>query len=427
MTPATLGAALLVLMQTKDPLAGLPGPEGPAAQKVRALGDHGWINLGSPAADPRWGKARGRSWSSRMAYAPNLRIAFTFGEGVHGWWNRENNRNMDDLWAYDIHGHRWICLYPGTDVKNIDLHLDADGFEADKDGHRIPVTQLGHGYELVTFDTDLARFMFMPGNSAEWQGGPFGERRKVWLGITGSQDVLRLRGMPTHNSPWGFDVRTGQWSIRKVQGPWPSSHLGDLLVYVPTMKKAFFWRGGEKGIWLYDAAANTWTAVQPQGPPPPFGIEPVACLDTQRGRIYLGGGRYPQSKTHGFWCYDLKSNAWIDLQPKGAPCGGSTFFSTNLAAMNYDSSNDVVVLTYHVNHEGIKKGQGLYIYDPSKNTWTDNPQPFPGEFLRPNDCLHSFYSPEFNAHFYHLAGDSTDNGLMWAYRHGAGRVQPLRK
>ena len=51
------------------------------------------------------GKGRGRSWSSRMAYAPDLRAGFLFGEGVHAWWNKDNDRYMDDLFAYDIMAH----------------------------------------------------------------------------------------------------------------------------------------------------------------------------------------------------------------------------------------------------------------------------------------------------------------------------------
>lgn len=39
-------------------------------------------------------------------------------------------------------------------------------------------------------------------------------------------------------------------------------------------------------------------------PKPPFGIEPLACLDPKRERIYLAGGSYPVSTgPHAFWCY----------------------------------------------------------------------------------------------------------------------------
>ena len=45
----------------KGPLAGPPSPPGPHIDKIKALGDNEWLSLGSPAADPKWGKARGRS------------------------------------------------------------------------------------------------------------------------------------------------------------------------------------------------------------------------------------------------------------------------------------------------------------------------------------------------------------------------------
>jgi hypothetical protein len=76
---------------------------------VETLAENTRLNLGSPAADPRWGKGRGRSWGAHMPYAPDLKAAFLFGEGVHNWWNRQNNRYVDDLFAYDVHGHRWVC------------------------------------------------------------------------------------------------------------------------------------------------------------------------------------------------------------------------------------------------------------------------------------------------------------------------------
>src|SRR5687768_10677684 len=69
----------------KGPLADLPSRPGGHVEKIKALGDNEWLNLGAPAADPTWGKARGRSWSSNMPFAPDVRGAFVFGEGVHAY------------------------------------------------------------------------------------------------------------------------------------------------------------------------------------------------------------------------------------------------------------------------------------------------------------------------------------------------------
>jgi hypothetical protein len=141
MAALALASGSTAAEENKSPLAGLPSASGAHVDKIKALPDNTWLNLGSPAADPKWGKGRGRGWSSRMAYAPDLKGAFLFGEGVHCWYNQQNNRYMDDLFVYDIPAHRWVCAYPGTDVMNYDLTLDRNGFEVDKDGRPVPVGQ----------------------------------------------------------------------------------------------------------------------------------------------------------------------------------------------------------------------------------------------------------------------------------------------
>ena len=53
-------AALTVAMtafaqEKKTPLADLPSKPGPHIEKIKALGDNEWLNLGAPAADPKGG------------------------------------------------------------------------------------------------------------------------------------------------------------------------------------------------------------------------------------------------------------------------------------------------------------------------------------------------------------------------------------
>lgn len=97
---------------------------------IRAMQPGTWLDLGAPRADPRWGRARGRAWTSKMAFSEALGGAFLFGEGVHGWSNPLNGRYMDGLWLYDVNAHRWVALYPGTDTRAPPrLQLTPDGFE----------------------------------------------------------------------------------------------------------------------------------------------------------------------------------------------------------------------------------------------------------------------------------------------------------
>jgi hypothetical protein len=395
--------------RSKPPPGGLPSAPGKHIDKVKALADNTWLNLGSPAADPKWGKGRGRSWSARMAYAPDLRAAFLCGEGVHVWWNRQNHRYMDDLFVYDVMAHRWICAYPGTEVTTVRLKLDANGFEVDDNGRPVPVAQLTHGYEQLTYDTDLKRLMFMPGSSQDWQASPFGKRRLAW-GAKG-------QGLPDNCSPWLYDVRSGRWNLRKVLGAWPvrsAVPLGKTFVYVPAIKKAFFWNPPLQEAWLYDPRKHTWANLKPKGLPAPINIDKVACLDPKRGRIYLGGNK-------DLWCYDLKENAFIDLKPRGkAPrtSDGYIFgpFSTSRAVMNYDVANDVVVLFYHdnVGPNTARKERGVFVYDPRANAWAQAPLAVPRQFCK---CPSSFYDPVLNAHFIHCAGDSAADGVMLVYRY----------
>jgi hypothetical protein len=415
------GSGVVTAEGPRGPLAGLPGKPGPHIEKVKALNDNEWLNLGAPEADPKWGKGRGRSWGARMPYAPDLRAAFLFGGGVHCWWNQENNRFMDDLFAYDVNGHRWVCVHPGSDVKNLLLKMDANGFEVNQDGHPVPVAQLGHGYEQITYDTDRKKFMFMPAGTSDFLCAPLIERRKLWGG------GYPWPYTPNQCSPWMYNVATDRFEIQKTQGPAPRSALGDILVYLPSMKKLFYWRGREKTVWLYDPQGNTWANLKPKGPPPPFGIDANACLDSKRGRIYFGGGHYPVAQDHAFWCYDIESNAWVDLEPKGKPCRGCNRYGTNKAVMNYDATSDTVVLIFHrwemAPADGeVKPGpesRGIYTYHPGTNTWSETPLAMPKE-KELGACLNSFYSPELNAHFVHGAGDSQDNGVMWVYRYKKG-------
>ena len=103
-------------------------------------------------------------------------------------------------------------------------------------------------------------------------------------------------------------------------------------------------------------------------------------------------------------------------QPKGAPCHGSNSYPTHTAAMQYDPASDVVIL---FRYGGKAEERGIFIYDAAANAWSEAAQGFPGKW---GECTNAFYDPLLNAHFFHIAGDSDDNGTVWVYRHK--RAQP---
>ncbi len=395
--------AVLLLQESAGPLAGLPGAEGPHVSKIRALAAKGWLELGAPAPDPKWGRAPGRSWTTPMTYAPELRGAFLSGEGVHGY-TKPNGRYMDDFWFYDVLGHRWICVYPGADTKTLSLKLNADGFEVTADGEFVPVAQQVHGYQMNTYDTDLRRFMSMPNLHGYWKKDL--PQRKDWL-----------QPAPSDASPWFFDTKSGKWNRRKTGTPAPQSSFGDTLHYIPSMKKAFFARAS-KQVWFYDTASNRWEKPPVSGTPPPFGIEAVSCYDPKRHRIYIGGGIYPPvpDGSNALWIFDLKTNTWSDPKPQGAPCRGSNRYTTRNALMVYDSKADVVRLVHCPPEESRIEQMGVFTYDPEANAWTSEPVPLADTLARDRKVKNGFYCPDLDAIVLHSAGDSRDDGVIWVYR-----------
>jgi hypothetical protein len=399
LTAALLGLPALAGEERKGPLAALPSAPGPHVEKIKALGDNAWLKLGAPAPDPKWGKARGRSWCPHMPYAPELKAAFFAGEGVHEF-IKPDGRDMGDYWVYDLNAHSWICLFPGANPKTFTVKLDANGFEVDADGQLVPLAQLAHAYEQVVYDPDRKKFMFMPTVVTNaWTA-----RRKIWGG----------KYMAENCSPWMYDAATGRFELQKVKGFAPDYSYSNVCEYIPSLKKMVYIQVKSVAS-LYDPGTNTWTSLKPSGPRVPFGIDASACLDTKRERIYFGGGYYDVAPagTNAFWCYDVKTNAWMDLQPKGKPCGGKNRFGPDTTIMNYDSANDAVVMFNHNYGDDKPDGyRGIFVYDPSTNAWSDLSLP---KEIR--DHCNSFYSPDLNAHFIHTAGDSADNGTMWVYRY----------
>jgi hypothetical protein len=410
---ASLTVGLPVSAQgTKGPIADLPSRPGAHVEKIKAMGDNEWLNLGSPAPDPRWGKARGRSWGAKaLVLAPDKRGAFLFGEGVHAY-VKPDGHVMDDLWFYDINAHAWTCLYPGTDtktftrrVKDRQLLLDENGQLIDDEEQPIPVHTLVHAWGYLTYDSDRKKFAFL-----SWNG--LGNRiPRYFLGGEDQMDEgLKLleEGLKGKKkrvySPWFYDVASGKFerspainSTAIDAGGFPQFH------YLPS-KRQFFAVGSDT-VAIYDPAKNGWSDTKPKGPSPK-GYDACGCYDSRRGRFYRNDG--DDSKGEGLMAYDIEGNSWSHLKPTGtAPPPANT----NAAFYEYDARLDIVVA---IHFKG--RSPGVFVYDPNTNSWAD-PIPFPADVPRFHFAANTFFDPELNAYFCHVAGDSQDDGVMWVYRY----------
>ena len=405
--PATAAPAKA---ERKGPLARLPSAPGPHLEKVKALGDNQWVNLGSPAADPNWGKAPGRSWGAKMPFASDLRGAFLTGEGPHGF-IKPDGYLMDDLWFYDINAHRWICVYPGMEAKNFTqrvkdkkLKIDDNGLLINKDGEPLPQHTMIHAYASVTYDPDTGRFAWMFGGSG-------GDYLNGLDSKGGTEGLNLLRAQPgkwndpsKSYSPWFYDTVAGKFDcyVLAEKGPGVRAEFGSTMLYIDSRKQYFL-----PPQLFFDPAARKWISSRAKGPQP-TGIDHSSCYDPKRDRVYMGGGGYNgvTKPVDNFFIYDVKTATWTKANPTGKfPLN----FTSNGAFFNYDSVNDAVVLMKDW-------GKEIYVYNPETNAWAE-PLTTPKGLGYDAGTGNGFYDPELNAFFCHFAGDGVPNGTMWAYRY----------
>ncbi len=394
----------------KGPLADLPSKPGAHIEKIKAMGDNQWLNLGAPAADPKWGKARGSSWGAKaLILAPDKRGAFLFGEGVHGY-VKPDGHSMDDLWFYDINKHGWMCLYPGMNtktftqrVKDKELVIDDDGQLIDSHKQPIPLHTLVHAWGYLTYDSDRKKFAFV-----SWGNNPIpryflGGEKLMDEGLKLLEEQLKAKKKSVF-SPWFYDVASGRFEQSPAKNTTPINAGGFPQLHYLQSKKQFFAVGSDT-VAIFDPAKNQWTDAKPKGPAPK-GYDSCGCYDSKRNRIYRNDG--DGSKNEGLMAYDIEANSWSHLKPTGTAPGAA---NTNAAFYEYDARLDVVVA---IHFKG--KTTGIFVYDPKMDSWAD-PLPFPADGPKFQFAANTCYDRELNVHFCHVAGDSNDNGVMWVYRH----------
>lgn len=400
---------LLTLGPPHGPLAGMPSPPGPHIAAIAALGDDAWLDLGVPAADPAHGLATGREYTPRMAWASDLKGAFLTGEGEHGYVDPATRRYVDDVWFYDLPGNRWVCVKPGSHVDTLSLALDRHDFEVDASGQPVPVAQLGHGYEFVTYDEARGRFFMQPCPNTYWVPS-LGPRRLTWL----LDPNLPLRQI---HCGWVFDAAAGRWDRRPVGTPVPAfNHAARAMAvqYLPSQHAVWLWDTGpanRRKVWLFDTATFTWRDVDTVNDGPAVQGHGVTCHDPVHDRVYYYG--VDASGTPRLWRYDVAARRWSDTGAAGVP-PARVIYTTAFAGMTYDVRGDRVLM------KGSGSGYPVFhVYDPATNAFDPTPV-VPPPALQPyfrwahvNAC----YAPEFNVHVLHVAPSGSGTGRVLVYRY----------
>ncbi len=417
--------------QRKGPLKDLPSePKGEHLEKIKALGDNEWVELGRPEADPKWGTACGRSWAPLMPYAPEMRGAFLTGEGPHGH-IKSDGYGMDDVWFYDANQHRWICVYPGTPARggySETISIDPEtGFEVDKDGNPVPVAVGVHAYMQVTYDTD--RKALMRTTCGSYLGAKIKGRKeaqdaykeaKKKQEAEESEDDKKAKSKKNFTTPWIYNTVEDRWEIYRVEKPHRRFKIGGFgatLVYVPSVKKAFGFRKRSYPFGWYDPEKREWSTIGRKGKTPPWDMDSNVCYDSKRDCIYMGGGIFPVIKEgSALYKFDVQTETFAHLEPEGRPTAQS--YSSNRAMFLYDSVNDAAVLFHHRVKKKRGEVAGIYAYHPEENKWvTVSEEPEAMTRKRPNAYWNGFYDPELNVFFLHVGTDGRANGSMWAYRY----------
>lgn len=391
------------------PLTGLPSAGGAHLAALQSLGDDAWLDLGVPAADPTYGLATGRGYTPRLAPADHLGGAFFTGEGRHGYVIPTTNRYVDDVWFYDLNAHRWICVKPGSHTPTLNLRLNPDRFEVDANNDVIPVAQLGHGYELVTYDEDRRAFLMLAAPNTYWQNAM--PQRVSWLGspsLPASQSA----------SPWLFETATGKWRRKPPGSPRPSFNVagrGMIAHYVERERAVWCWDSNSpRMVWYFDSTGYTWRNLfLPDGPA--VAGNGVSCIDRERGRIYYFAVDAARTAFR-LWYYDVASAEWVDTQATGMPAlAGRSIYVSSYGGLTFDeTSRKVVVRLPQSGHYY----PSFYAFDPATGAFEASPRVPPTAFqpLFRWGSVNAFYARDLNAHVFHIASEGNSTGRFLAYR-----------
>ena len=132
--------------------------------------------------------------------------------------------------------------------------------------------------------------------------------------------------------------------------------------------------------------------MKPKGPPPPFGIDPTACYDTRRNRIYMGGGSYPVAKgPNALWVYDVASRHVDRPQAQRELLRRFEQLQQQHCHDDVRSGQRRVVINRHDAEPGTQEN-GIWVYDPTSNAWEDHPRPFPNG-AQWKGQVNAFYDP----------------------------------
>jgi uncharacterized protein YjdB len=377
---------------------------------------------------------------SGTTFDSNHSTIISFGGGHANW-------SCNAVWAFDILNGGWhkisvedciasttysaatigFCKAHVSEPSYIGIWSASSTFPASDNR---PISR--HTYSSVHFDPALG--VMVVGGGSTWSQESSGDCPQTTADLWNDVGDSCNDGGCYHNGPadtWQFTPPsslsgTGTWayqgsSYSQLSATWHYNSNATTFNetwagYDTTYNKVIALDGYGAGVYIYDPSksfASAWSKEGTSGIPTLATDANAFTWDSKRKFLY-----YYNAKAQQLWAYTpsyvtggtYTARTWTQLnnssnQPSTL-VGGSDYG----ASISYDSLNDIVLF--------IGYNAGIWIYNPSTNTWTQQ-----SSSVQPNTSVQNpiherlHYDPVRNVHFYVEASDSQGVNV-WAYRYG---------
>lgn len=380
-----------------------------------------------------------RDYCNKMPYAPDRRTALYAGGNHH------SPHRMNDVWEYHLGSNRWHLLYAPdggnagrhkaayfltsrTLVRNPDKKLsqeEQEKIEAYRtwwnkhirfeDGH-LATTRGGpimpsHTWDAFTYDHRAKKLLWgMGANSAA--------QLSTHSYFTGKPvEELQKKADSSYTPMWMFDPKEKRWKHYRTSQPRAELRgMGATMCYLPDLGKSLWYVAAQNvtpaayEMWLFDAVADEWTELKPNGG------KSVAELAVKQNLAPMSEQQTaysPKHKTlvavlkHDTFAYDVEANRWSKLATDERIYGHDA-----RSVFVYDDHADVFLLAFPP--EGRGKKRRLAAFSLAEKRW---------EILEPQgpeipETRFGGYMGYYDPRHRVLVIQGRYSDRLWVYRHG---------
>lgn len=179
--------------------------------------------------------------------------------------------------------------------------------------------------------------------------------------------------MTIYRDTWVFNVKNKTWT-QKAGNNAPTERVRAAMAYAGAGKVVLYGGSplytGPRGTapqaletWVYDLATDTWTKMSPKGAPPALDGHSM-CFIGSGDKVLMFGGRVikQQKQSDQTWIYDLSQNKWAQKNNKTTRPGARASFG-----MAYLGGDQAVLFG---GYNGTSQTDETWLYDEGDTKWT---------------------------------------------------------